>query len=175
MQVFPSYRNQLIDFHSKLIEWFLYGGNTGIYWVKAYRWWSFKGNICSFKINDMWKCYDPVCTNYRKISMYQYLNGLFGISSLKHKLLEDLYGCLYLAVSHSFRSSRTICNSSQTSSSARNLSGILQNLLRASRHYHYFAFNLGKTYCMDVKRSQDALTYNATFTRYSNGTSAFVI
>ena len=98
IQVFPSYRNQLIDFHSKLIDWLLCEGNTGIYWVTAYCWWSFKDNICSFKINDMWKCYYPDCTNYRKISMYQYLNGLFGISSLKYKLLEvfvrlSLFSC----------------------------------------------------------------------------------
>ena len=27
--VLPSYRNQLIDLHSKSIDWFLYEGNTG--------------------------------------------------------------------------------------------------------------------------------------------------
>ena len=32
--MFPSYRNQSIDVHSKSIIWFLYEGNTGIYWVK---------------------------------------------------------------------------------------------------------------------------------------------
>ena len=26
----PSYRKQLIDLHSKSIDWFLYEGNTGI-------------------------------------------------------------------------------------------------------------------------------------------------
>ena len=29
----PSYRNQSIDLHSKSIDWFLYEGNTGTYWV----------------------------------------------------------------------------------------------------------------------------------------------
>ena len=30
MPVLPFYRNQSIDLHSKSIDWFLYGGNTGI-------------------------------------------------------------------------------------------------------------------------------------------------
>ena len=30
MLVMPSYRNQAIDLHSKSIDLFLYGGNTGI-------------------------------------------------------------------------------------------------------------------------------------------------
>ena len=30
MSVLLSYRNQLIDLHSKLIDWFLYEGNTDI-------------------------------------------------------------------------------------------------------------------------------------------------
>ena len=30
MPVLHSYRNQLIDLHSKSIDWFLYEGNTGI-------------------------------------------------------------------------------------------------------------------------------------------------
>ena len=29
MPVLPSYRNQLIDLHSKLIDWFLYEDNAG--------------------------------------------------------------------------------------------------------------------------------------------------
>ena len=33
MPVLPSYRNQSIDLHSKSIDWFLYKGNTSIYWV----------------------------------------------------------------------------------------------------------------------------------------------
>ena len=30
MPVLPSYKNQLIDLHSKSIDWFLYKGNAGI-------------------------------------------------------------------------------------------------------------------------------------------------
>ena len=30
MLVFLSYRNQLLDFHNKSIDWILYEGNTGI-------------------------------------------------------------------------------------------------------------------------------------------------
>ena len=30
MLVLPFYRNQSIDLHSKSIDWFLYGNNTGI-------------------------------------------------------------------------------------------------------------------------------------------------
>ena len=33
MPVLPSYRNQSIDLHSKSMDWFLYKGNTSIYWV----------------------------------------------------------------------------------------------------------------------------------------------
>ena len=33
MSVLPSYRNQSIDLHNKLIDWFLYEGNTGNYYV----------------------------------------------------------------------------------------------------------------------------------------------
>ena len=33
MPVLPSYRNQSIDLLCKSIDWFLYEGNTGIYWV----------------------------------------------------------------------------------------------------------------------------------------------
>ena len=36
MPVLPSYRNQLIDLHSKSTDWFLYEGNTGIRWVKLF-------------------------------------------------------------------------------------------------------------------------------------------
>ena len=32
--VLPSYRNQSIDLLCKSIDWFLYEGNTGTYWVK---------------------------------------------------------------------------------------------------------------------------------------------
>ena len=32
----PSYRNQSIDLHSKLIDWFLYEGNTGTQWVNEF-------------------------------------------------------------------------------------------------------------------------------------------
>ena len=38
MPVLPSYRNQLIDFHSKPIDWFLYENNTGTQWVKFDQW-----------------------------------------------------------------------------------------------------------------------------------------
>lgn len=41
------------------------------------------------------------------------------------------------------------------------------NVTSSSRHRHYFVFNLGKTYRMDVGRSQDAVTDNVTLTRYS--------
>ena len=34
MPVLPSYRNQSLDLHNKSIDWFLYEGNTGTYWVK---------------------------------------------------------------------------------------------------------------------------------------------
>ena len=34
MSMLPSYRNQSIDLHSKLIDWFLYEGNTCIWWFK---------------------------------------------------------------------------------------------------------------------------------------------
>ena len=33
--VLPSYRNQSIELHSKLIDWFLYEGNTGTLWVNV--------------------------------------------------------------------------------------------------------------------------------------------
>ena len=33
MPVLPAYRNQSIDLHTKSIDWFLYEGSTGIYWV----------------------------------------------------------------------------------------------------------------------------------------------
>ena len=47
---------------------------------------------------------------------------------------------------------------------------MLQILLNASRHCHYFAFNLGKTYRMDVRRSQDdSMDNTATLTRYTSG------
>ena len=32
--VLPSYRNQLIDLLWKSIDWFLYEGNTGTWWIK---------------------------------------------------------------------------------------------------------------------------------------------
>ena len=32
--MFPSYRNQLIDFWRKSMDWFQYGGNIGSYYVK---------------------------------------------------------------------------------------------------------------------------------------------
>ena len=32
MPVLPSYRNQSIDLRSKSVDWFLYEGNTGIWW-----------------------------------------------------------------------------------------------------------------------------------------------
>ena len=32
--MFPSYKNQSIHFHIKLIDWFLYDGKIGSYWVK---------------------------------------------------------------------------------------------------------------------------------------------
>ena len=35
MSVFPSYRNQSIELHSKSIDRFLYGGNAGILWVNV--------------------------------------------------------------------------------------------------------------------------------------------
>ena len=31
--IFPSYRNQSIDFHCKPFDWFLYDGNIGPKWV----------------------------------------------------------------------------------------------------------------------------------------------
>ena len=37
MSVLPSYRNQSIDLLSKLINWFLYEGNTGILWVNPFQ------------------------------------------------------------------------------------------------------------------------------------------
>ena len=33
MQVLPSYKNQPIDLHSKSIDWFLYEGNSDIWWA----------------------------------------------------------------------------------------------------------------------------------------------
>ena len=33
MPVLPSYRNQSLDLLCKSIDWFLYEGSTGIYWV----------------------------------------------------------------------------------------------------------------------------------------------
>ena len=52
-------------------------------------------------------------------------------------------------------------------SSKRNL--VLQVLLNASRHCHYFALNLGKMYRMDVRPSQDASIDNtATLTSYTS-------
>ena len=35
MPVLPSYRNQSVDLQGKSIDWFLYEGNTGIYWVNS--------------------------------------------------------------------------------------------------------------------------------------------
>ena len=35
MPVLSSYRNQSIDLHCKSIDWFLYEGNTRIYWVNV--------------------------------------------------------------------------------------------------------------------------------------------
>ena len=35
MSVLPLYRNQSINLHSKLVDWFLYGGNAGIWWVNT--------------------------------------------------------------------------------------------------------------------------------------------
>ena len=49
---------------------------------------------------------------------------------------------------------------------------MLKSLLNASRYRHYFTFNLGKTYRMDVRQTQDASTENATLSRYSSGTCA---
>ena len=34
MPVLLSYRNQLIDLHNKIIDWFLSESNTGIEWLK---------------------------------------------------------------------------------------------------------------------------------------------
>ena len=36
MPVLPLYRNQSINLHSNSIEWFLYKGSTGIWWVKSF-------------------------------------------------------------------------------------------------------------------------------------------
>ena len=41
MPVLPSYRNQSIDL-SKSIDWFLYAGNTGIWWVNHTPLWYFE-------------------------------------------------------------------------------------------------------------------------------------
>ena len=35
MPVLPSYRNQSIGLLCKSIDWFLYEGNTGIWWVNS--------------------------------------------------------------------------------------------------------------------------------------------
>ena len=38
MPVLPSYRSQSIDLLCKSIDWFLYEGNTGTYWVNILIW-----------------------------------------------------------------------------------------------------------------------------------------
>ena len=53
---------------------------------------------------------------------------------------------------------------------------MLQILLNSSRHCHYFAFDLGKTYRMDVRRNQDDSIDNAaTLARYNNGKNASIL
>ena len=52
MSVLPSYRNQSIDLHSKSIDWFLYEGNTGLYWVKVKDSRNSLPNYSDFKIHS---------------------------------------------------------------------------------------------------------------------------
>ena len=44
MPVLPSYRNESIDLLCKSIDWFLFEGSTGTYWVKHVEY-----NLCAFK------------------------------------------------------------------------------------------------------------------------------
>ena len=113
MPVLHSYRNQLIDLHSKSIDWFLYEGNTGTSWVKdtfipstIIEWNKLDSNIHSFPSNKLFRKWLLEFIRTRHNSTFNVPNTLgltyltrlrVGLSHLReHKFCHTIWDSLNL-------------------------------------------------------------------------------
>ena len=96
MPVLPSYRNQSIDLLCKSIDWFLYEGNTGIYWVNyehihCTHLVSFVNDFDTFSSDELWSDFRKAYI-YGSLVLYNKFSKIYRIS-MNMQQLKDGFRC----------------------------------------------------------------------------------
>ena len=96
MPVLPSYRNQSIDLLCKSIDWFLYEGNTGIYWVNyeqihCTHLVSFVNDFDTFSSDELWSDFRKAYI-YGSLVLHNKFSKIYRIS-MNMQQLKDGFRC----------------------------------------------------------------------------------
>ena len=96
MPVLPSYRNQSIDLLCKSIDWFLYEGNTGIYWVNyeqihCTHLVSFVNDFNTFSSDELWSDFRKAYI-YGSLVLYNKFSKIYRIS-INMQQLKNGFRC----------------------------------------------------------------------------------